>query len=120
MEKYFLITIGIFLAGILVYGIRYASIKKNQKDDADVSVFMKQGKKYKVWSIVNTCIFSVFILPILAIIESNNAQKATTQEEYDKHIRRAVMYNICTYILMIPFMILMKFLESKGMVNLQR
>ena len=90
MENYFISTIGIFLAGILVYGIRYASIKKTKKDDTDVPVFMKQGKKYKVWSIVNTCIFSVFILPILAIIESNKAQKVTTQEEYNKHIRRAV------------------------------
>ena len=118
---------GIFLVGLIIAGIRYnIVIRKGEKEknndennalNSTEPVFKEMGKKYKTWSIVNTCIFSVFILPILAIIESNKAQKAANQEEYDGHIRRAVIYNICTYVLLIPFVIIMKILESNGLVK---
>ena len=109
----------IFLFGFLFFIIRYGLIHKkdNKIDENKELLFKKKAKKFKTWSIVNTCIFSVFILPILAIMESNKAQKSLSQNEYNQHIRRVVIYNICTYLLLIPFSIIMKTLESKGMIN---
>jgi hypothetical protein len=80
------------------------------------SFFWKRGKKFKTWSIVNTCMFLPFVLPILAIIESNKAQKAQDKETHDRHIKKALIFNLCTYAMLIPFSVLMNYLESIGVV----
>jgi len=57
------------------------------------------------------------ISQIVTVIESNMAQKATSQAEYERHVKKAIIYNICTYALLIPFAIIMKILETHGFIK---
>lgn len=59
--------------------------------------FYRHGRKFKIWSIVNTCMFFIFVLPIIGIVQSNKAQKAATAGEHQTHIRWAMFCNLATY-----------------------
>jgi len=65
------------------------------------SMYWDNGKKHKIWAIINTCLLFVFVFPLAmsipAIIQSNKAQKAPSKEAFDRSIKRALIFNICTY-----------------------
>jgi len=75
------------------------------------SMFWDNGRKHKIWAIINTCLLFVFIFPLAmsipAMIQSGKAQKAPDREAFDKHIRRALVLNICTYPCIALFIIMM-------------
>lgn len=89
---------------------------KREKQYKEENYYRKLGRKYKTWSIVNTCILSVTILPILGIIESNKAMKATTDDEYYFHIRKARFYNLCAYGIIIVISIIRGILVEGGII----
>ena len=69
--------------------------------------FWRRGKKYKIWSIVNTCIpyFILFVVPALAIGESSKAQKAKTKDQHDRHIKKALIFNLIPYLFYVLILI---------------
>ncbi len=80
-----------------------AAIKTPKAPCSLVPEFIKRGRKYLVWSIINTVFLFIFVLPILAIIQSDKARKAQDKATHDRHIKRALFLNIATYPLFILF-----------------
>ncbi|MDR2105750.1 MAG: hypothetical protein LBP51_08365 [Deferribacteraceae bacterium] len=91
-------------------------LKKSVSKEESASAFKNSAGKYKRWSVINAFFFCVYILPILAVIESKRAENAAFKEEYDRHIHKVIVYNVCTYLLAALFTIVMKTLELKGVL----
>ncbi|MDR1358995.1 MAG: hypothetical protein LBJ48_06570 [Coriobacteriales bacterium] len=114
----FIVVTFLNMAGIGNTTASASRVKKDKKDVPPLSpemiYFRKHGRKYKIWSIVNTCLLFFTILPILAIIQSNKAQKATDKKTHDRHIKTALIFNLCTYVIFILGLFLVAIVESKG------
>jgi hypothetical protein len=69
-------------------------------------VFVKKGRKYKIWSIINTVFLFIYVLPILAIVESSKAQRSQDKESYGRHVKKVIVLNLCSYVLfvLVPFL----------------
>jgi hypothetical protein len=65
-----------------------------QSDFALNDDYFSRGRKYKIWSIVNTCCLFPMVTPIIAIGESKKAQCAQDEAAHKKHIKRALILNL--------------------------
>jgi hypothetical protein len=64
-----------------------------------------RGRRMKIWAIVNTCFFFPFVAPIIAIIMSAKAQRASSEQQFKLFYRWALILNIGTYL--IPIIIVL-------------
>jgi len=78
------------------------------------SFFWEHGKKFKTWACINCICVPGIIFAILAIFESDKAQKAQSKEMHDRHIKKALILNICTYVV---FFAVMGILQATGVLN---
>ena len=92
-------------------------LEQNHIDMKYSDYFWMRGKKYKTWSIVNTCILFPLVLPILAIMESDKAQRASTEAEHEMHMKRARLYNILTYCVCFAISITRGLLVEFGVIS---
>jgi len=62
--------------------------------------YRKRGRGMKIWAIVNTCFFFMFVTPIVAIVYASKAQNANDEASFQKYRRIARILNIVPYALM--------------------